>query len=361
MPRVVVRLPGRTCPIDIGSGNSDSLGERLRRVSSSSRGLIVADARAWRCHGGRLQAGLGRAGRGLAVVTVLPGERSKSLGQLERLYGALLRHEVGRDGLVVAVGGGVVGDLAGLAAAGWHRGIDLVMVPTTLLAQVDSAVGGKTAVNFGGVKNVIGAFHQPRFVLSDVGLLSTLADRDYRAGLAEVVKYGMIADAAFFARLERGVDRLLARDPALLVPVVTRCSRIKAAIVGRDEREAGERITLNFGHTLGHALEAAARGRLRHGEAVALGMRGAARLAEGLGWMTRSDRNRLESLLDRLGLPAAVRLAQPGVVIAKLKYDKKVRNRQPRFVLTRGVGSASVAPPINASRIRAVLADLIEA
>ena len=361
MPRVILRLPGRACPIDIGAGHLRTLGSRILALTPAPRGLIVADARAWRHHGPAVRRALGRASSGLALLTVPSGESSKSLRQLERIYRALLAQEVGRDGLIVAFGGGVVGDLAGLAAATWQRGIDLIMVPTTLLAQVDSAVGGKTAVNFGGVKNVVGAFHQPRFVLTDVDMLATLPRREYRSALAEVVKYGVIGDPALFARLERDAHRLLQGDRDLLVPIVARCCRIKAGVVGRDEREAGERVTLNYGHTLGHALEAASRGGLRHGEAVALGMRGAARLAVGLGWMPRPQAARLEGLLDRLELPAAARAVRPGDVMAKLKHDKKVRDRKVRFVLTRSIGSVSVAPPIDASRIRALLADLIEA
>lgn len=361
MPRVIVRLPGRTCPIDIATGNLPTLATRLIRLRRSPRGLLVVDARAWRLHGVTVRSALGPLARRFPVAVVPPGEGSKSLRRLEAIYSALHRHQVSRDGILVAFGGGVVGDLAGLAAATWQRGIDLVMVPTTLLSQVDSAVGGKTAINFDGVKNVIGAFHQPRFVLSDLSLLATLPRRQIRSALAEVVKYGVVADRGLFARLEREPRRLLDGDPTWLAPIVARCCRIKAGVVSRDERETGERTVLNFGHTLGHALEGSAGGRLLHGEAVALGMRGAARLSVDLGWMTQGDCTRLESLLDRFGLPRVGRGVRIEQALANLKRDKKVRGQSPRFVLTRGIGSVSVAPPIQASRVRAILADLVEA
>lgn len=317
----------------------------------------MADRNAYRHHG----AALRRALRSLDVewVIVPPGESSKSMSQLDRIHGALQKHRLGRDGFVLAFGGGVVGDLAGFAAATWHRGITLIMVPTTLLAQVDSSVGGKVGVNRGGVKNVLGSFHQPALVVADVSLLRTLPRREFRSALAEVVKYGMIADARLLGRLEREVDDFHAGRAELLIRIVADCCRIKARIVAADEREAGLRAYLNYGHTFGHALEAAAEGRLRHGEAVALGMRGAARLAVELGWLKPAACERQDRLLDRLGLPRVARGLRLEAVFDKLKWDKKVRDGEVRFVLTPEVGSASFGPLIREAQLRPVLADLI--
>lgn len=355
--RLHVALPGRAYPVIIGPGALSQLAAEVMRRVPSGRGIVIADRNALRHHGPVLRRALD--GLDAPIVVVPPGEASKSLAQSERLYAEVQRRALPRDGFVLAFGGGVVGDLAGFIAATWQRGVPLVMVPTTLLAQVDSAVGGKVAINFGGVKNNIGAFHQPTLVLSDTRLLATLPRREYRSALAEVVKYGMIADARLLGRLERGLEEILAGDPGVLATLVAACCRIKARIVVSDELESGSRAHLNYGHTLGHALEAEAGGRLRHGEAVALGMRAAARLGEELGYLTRAERERQDSLLDRLGLPRRIDGIDVDQVLAKLKWDKKVRHGKPLFVLTCGVGSASVAPPIDAGRVRRALADLI--
>jgi len=357
MTRVRVPLPGRRYDVLIGAGIGAAAAGSIAAAISARRLLIVADARAWEHHGPPLHRTLRRT-FDTAVVTVPPGESSKTLRSAERLFAACRDHRLGRDGAVLAFGGGVVGDLAGFVAATWQRGVDLVMLPTTLLAQVDSSVGGKVAVNVAGIKNLVGTFHQPRLVLADTDWLTTLSPRERRSGLAEVVKYGMIADRHLFERLERAGGGLLAASPEELVAIVAGCVRIKSAIVVRDEKDENRRLLLNYGHTIGHAFEAAARGRLRHGEAVALGMRGAARLAEGIGWLDPASRRRQDHLLDSLGLPNRFLGVGPAELEAKILQDKKVRDRKPRFVLTRSIGSASVAPPIAASRVRRVLADL---
>lgn len=331
----------------------------MTSIAGTARGLVVADRNALRHHGAALRRAL--RGRDAAWFIVPPGEASKSMVWLDRIHGALHMHQVGRDGFVLAFGGGVTGDLAGFAAATWHRGITLVMVPTTLLSQVDSSVGGKVGVNREGIKNVVGAFHQPALVVADVDLLRTLPRREFRSALAEVVKYGMIADARLLRRVEREAAELLAGQGKALSGIVAACCRIKARIVAADERDSGVREKLNYGHTLGHALEAAAVGALRHGEAVALGMRGAASLAVEVGWMAPQDRDRQNRLLDRLGLPRMVRGVEAGQVLDKLKWDKKVRDGIPRFVLTPAVGSASLAPPISTAVVRRALAQLVPA
>lgn len=294
----------------------------------------------------------------IEVVQVKPGEGRKTLRQAEVLYRACQAHQLGRDGAIVAVGGGMIGDLAGFVAATWQRGVDLIMMPTSLLAQVDSSVGGKVAVNLGGVKNLVGVFHQPRLVIADTRWLETLPRRERRSGLAEVVKYAMIADRRLFNLLERAGGTLLDAPAGKLESIIATCTRIKAGIVVQDEREAGRRILLNYGHTIGHAFEAAGAGRLRHGEAVAIGMRGAALLAERAGWISSEDRARQNALLDELGLPMHFIGPEVRELMANIKQDKKVRDQLPRFVLTRGIGSASLAPPIDASRVRRVLAEL---
>jgi 3-dehydroquinate synthase len=357
MARVRVPLPGRRYDVAIGPGVLAEAPESIAAATTARRFLVVSDARVWRLHGAALRKSLGRR-FDLAVATVPAGESSKTTRHAERLYRACADHRLGRDGGIIAFGGGMIGDLAGFVAATWHRGVDLVMLPTTLLAHVDSSVGGKVAVNAAGIKNLVGAFHQPRLVLADTDWLATLPTRERRSGLAEVVKYGMIADRRLFERLEQAGANLVTRDPAALEAVIADCVRIKADIVARDERETGRRVLLNYGHTIGHALEAAARGRLRHGEAVALGMRGAGRLAEGIGWLPAAERRRQDDLLDILGLPTHHAGASPADLYAKILQDKKVQAQQPRFVLTRSIGSASVAPPIDASRVRRVLADL---
>lgn len=282
------------------------------------------------------------------------------MGELDRIHAALQAHRVGRDGFVLAFGGGVVGDLAGFAAATWQRGIALVMMPTTLLSQVDSSVGGKVGVNRGGLKNIVGAFHQPTLVVADVALLRTTSKRDFRSGMAEIVKYGMIADSRLFRRLERNAPDLVAGREEPLVGIVAECCRIKARIVAADEFEQGMRTLLNYGHTLGHALEAASEGSLRHGEAVALGMRGAGRLAVKLGLMPQDACDRQERLLDGFGLPRSAPRVTLHTALDKLKWDKKIRDGKLRFVLTPGVGSASLSPPIPGALIRRVLADLVQ-
>lgn len=355
---IPVRIPGREYAVRVGFDLLPGLAAAIAGVVPPGPILVVADRNAWRHHGEALLRGLGRR-RGIAVLVIPPGERSKSLAWVRRLYTAGHERRLGRDGCILAFGGGVVGDLAGFAAATWLRGVGLILVPTTLLAQVDSSIGGKVGVNFAGVKNLVGAFHQPQLVVSDTAVLSTLPRRELLSALAEVVKCGMIADPSLLDLLERESAAVLAGDPARLASIVSACVRIKARVVEADEREEGVRAWLNYGHTLGHALEAAAGGRLRHGEAVALGMRGAARLAESLGYLTRSDRARQDRLLDQLGLPARATRLTPEQVLSNLKWDKKVRARTVRFVLTRGIGSARLAAPVDRARVRRALSALL--
>lgn len=280
------------------------------------------------------------------TLVLEPGEEHKTLESWKGIIDELVALGAQRDATVIALGGGVVGDMAGFAAACYMRGIDFVQAPTTLLAQVDAAVGGKTGVNHAAGKNLIGAFYQPQAVVTDVDTLTTLEERDYRAGLAEVVKYGAIRDRHFFAWLEANAEALSSRLPDALLEAVYRSVRIKAEIVAADEREAGERAILNFGHTFGHALETATDYRTyRHGEAVAIGMGVATRLSELLGMVPAGTHEQLVTLLEKLGLPVALpESVEPDRLLRLMRLDKKNRADQIRLVLLEELGSANVQP-----------------
>lgn len=336
----------RAYDIVIAAGALDRIGAEMRRLTGSQRTAVVADETVAGLYGGPVSASLAEAGFNSQTIAVPPGEASKSFRRLEGLVEALLKARIERGDLIVALGGGVVGDLAGFAAAILRRGIGFVQVPTTLLAQVDSSVGGKTGINLRQGKNLAGAFHQPRLVLADLAALDTLPERQMRAGYAEVVKYGLIGDAAFFAWLEADGARVLAGDRAAQAHAVETSCRAKAAIVAEDEREVGKRALLNLGHTFGHAMEAAMGydGRLLHGEAVAAGMALAFDLSVRLGLCPAADAARVRTHLGRAGLPTSLQEAQisePAETLIELMgQDKKVRGGRLTFVLARGIGQA---------------------
>lgn len=351
METIRVRLAGRSYAIHLGADVLDHLGRLAGTLDLARRAALITNPTVARLYGARAMAALEGAGFAVALLTVPEGEAEKSLPRAGLLFEALASHRLERRSPIVALGGGVIGDLAGFVAATYLRGLPLIQVPTSLLAQVDSSVGGKVAVNLAAGKNLVGAFHQPALVVTDVATLGTLPEREYAAGLAEVVKYGVIADADLFAYLEANVPRVLERDPGALVHLVGRSCQIKAAVVERDERDEGERAVLNFGHTLGHALEAAAGyGPLLHGEAVAVGMVAAARLSVARGLCARQDLDRLAALLRALGLPTEADL-DVGAVLRHVQVDKKVRDGVARFVLTTGIGSVTVAPVSDLSEI----------
>ncbi|MGP1684916.1 MAG: 3-dehydroquinate synthase, partial [Giesbergeria sp.] len=285
------------------------------------------------------------------------GERYKDWATLNRIYDALIEGRCERKTTLIALGGGVVGDLAGFAAATYMRGIPFIQVPTTLLAQVDSSVGGKTGINHPLAKNMIGAFYQPRLVLADTAVLASLPPRELSAGLAEVIKHGLVRDEGFVAWLEQNVEKLLACDPQALAHAVRRCCEIKAAVVAEDEREAGVRALLNFGHTFGHAIESAlGYGKWLHGEAVAAGMATAADLSRRMGFIAQADVDRVIALLKRARLP----VAQPGIAPARLlesmAVDKKTEAGKLRFVLLDRIGAASIRTDVPAGLLQEVLA-----
>jgi 3-dehydroquinate synthase len=342
-------------PILIGAGLLRATADWADLVPAR-RALILSDANVAPLYLDPLRERL--APRTLAAHVISAGEASKNLEAAGAVFGALAALGAGRDAVLLALGGGVVGDLGGFAAACWMRGIDYVQVPTTLLAMVDSAVGGKTAVNVPEGKNLVGAFHQPRLVLADLDTLATLPEREYRSGLAEVVKYGALGDADFFSWLERHADALVAREPEVLARTVEACCLAKAAIVSRDPTERGERALLNFGHSFAHGLEAVTGyGTLRHGEAVAIGMVLAARLSARLGRSAAADTERLERLLRRLGLAVHVPDdVEPADVLAAMRLDKKNLDGRLRLILWRGIGLAEIVPDVAEAGVFEVLA-----
>jgi 3-dehydroquinate synthase len=354
---VRVELGERSYDIVIGDSVFATLPGPLHRWAGAKRPqdlrvLLAADASIRGSYGQAVEDALRDAGADVVCVSVPSGETSKSLQQAEALYDALVEMQADRRTFVVAVGGGVTGDLAGFVAATYARGIPFVQMPTTLLAMVDSSVGGKTGINHPRGKNLIGAFHQPAAVFIDTSTLDTLPDRDYRSGLAEVVKYGVILDAKFFEWLEQHIDELNARDPQTLAFVVRRSCQLKADVVQADERETlGLRAVLNYGHTFAHAFETlAGYGSLLHGEAVAIGMVCASRLAESLQRIDKSVTDRQVALLSALGLPVDVPhdlRQQQDAIIERMMLDKKTQNRELRFILPAALGKVETVTGID--------------
>jgi 3-dehydroquinate synthase len=354
MRTLTVDLGERTYPIFIGT---DLVGdaELYRPYVHGRQVMIVSNETVAPLYLDKVQEALGDYR--VASVILPDGEQYKNLETLDRIYTALLQQRFDRRCTLVALGGGVVGDMAGYAAASYQRGVNFIQVPTTLLSQVDSSVGGKTGVNHALGKNMIGAFHQPQCVIADTSTLSTLPDRELSAGLAEVIKYGLINDAGFFAWLEQNMAQLVARDPAALAFAIERSCADKAAVVAADEREAGQRALLNLGHTFGHAIETGmGYGQWLHGEAVGAGMCMAARMSAELGWMDSAAVARIETLIATAGLPT-----RPPAEIAAERFlelmavDKKVMDGQMRLVLMRAVGESVITADFDATALRRTL------
>jgi len=345
---VPVKLGSRSYDIVINEGGTSRTGPAIADwlkldTAKGLRFLLIADASVYDQHGSAVQRSLESAGAEVRSAIVPSGEQSKSYEQTQALYDHLVEMTADRKTLVVAVGGGVTGDLAGFVAATYARGLRFVQVPTTLLSMVDSSVGGKTGINHPRGKNLIGAFHQPLGVMIDLATLETLPDREYRSGLAEVVKYGVILDAEFFLYLEQNIAGLNSRDSQVLRHVIARSCELKADVVRQDEYETtGLRAILNYGHTFGHAFEAlAGYGSLLHGEAVSIGMICASRLAESLSRITAQDTRRQIDLLSELNLPVEVPAAmqqQPDDIVRCMMLDKKTEGRELRFVLPSRIG-----------------------
>jgi 3-dehydroquinate synthase len=356
---VEVNLGQRSYAIEIGTGNLRALGQRAAAWRKLSHAVVITDQNVEKPHAHLAAESLIEAGAEVDVLVVEAGEETKSIEAAAGLWDQLLAVGTDRKSVVLAVGGGVVGDLAGFVAATFARGLPFVQVPTTLLAQVDSSVGGKVGINLAGAKNMVGAFWQPAGVLIDTGVLSTLPDRQYRAGLAEVVKYGVILDADFFAYLENHIADLAVRDAAVLEHVITRCCRLKADVVEADEREeTGVRAVLNYGHTFCHALETVTGyGRFLHGEAVSIGMLCASRLAERLGRVDPAFTERQKKLLAALGLPVDCPDVDHAPLVATMARDKKVEHGQLRFVLPTRMGHVELVPGVDEKDVRAALSN----
>jgi 3-dehydroquinate synthase len=338
---VSVPLGDRTYKIKIGSGLLLNLGRECTLLGLGKRCAIISDSNVGPRYGQVVQGALTQSGFDPVLITVAAGETAKSLKTVQACYDRLAAHRLERKSFIVALGGGVVGDLAGFVAATYLRGIPFVQVPTTLLAQVDSSVGGKVGVNLRAGKNLVGAFYQPRLVLCDLQTLDTLPQREFRAGLAEVIKYGIIYDDKFFARLERNLSKALSREPKMMGAIVARCCEIKAEVVGKDETETGLRAILNFGHTIGHALEAISHyGNYLHGEAISIGQVAAARLSTQLLGLSQLEANRIEQTFIEAGLPTTVNLSarQRVNLLKAMRLDKKVSSGAIKFVLAKQIG-----------------------
>ena len=355
MVRVTVPIPGRSYDVCVGSGVIGSIGSLLPELPGASTAFVVADRTVSAAWFESLASSLGAAGLATVPLIVPDGEAAKTLQAYETLLHQLATQEAHRDDPVVALGGGAVGDLAGFVASTYMRGVPFIQVPTTLLAQVDAAIGGKSGVNLPEGKNLVGTFSQPRLVVADVDTLRTLSEREFRSGLAEVAKYGLTLDVELLDMLERDPAPILARDPATLERLVARCVSAKARTVAEDERDDGARLFLNYGHTLGHALERleAFAGR-SHGEAVAVGMVFAARLAEARGLASDGLATRTVRLLASFGLETDGSLPGPDEILAAFRLDKKYRGGV-RFVLLRDIGRPVVVDDVTDDELRGVL------
>ena len=357
---IKVPLGVRSYTISIGNNLLSRLGHECKRLYLGQRCAVITDRNVAPHYGQAALENLEGAGFEPTLITVPAGETAKSLKVVAACYDQLAEQRLERKSFVVALGGGVVGDLAGFVAATFLRGIDFVQVPTTLLAQVDSSVGGKVGVNLKAGKNLVGAFYQPRFVLCDLETLGTLPVREYRAGLAEIIKYGIIHDVELFRRLEHAMPKLLQREPDTLASVVARCCQIKAGVVGQDETESGLRAILNFGHTIGHALEAVfGYGKFLHGEAIAIGQVLAARLSAELLGLPQRDVERMAVLFEEAGLPTHVKLdpAQREKLLETMRRDKKVSEGIIKFVLVNKIGQVSFGQAVPLDLVEQVLAE----
>ena len=352
MESLRVALGERSYSIHIGAGLLD-LSELYRPHLAGGSAAVITNEVVAPLYLKRISKALEAAGARVTEIIVEDGEQAKVWTSLERVFDALLAARCGRDTLVVALGGGVIGDLAGFAAAIYQRGVALLQVPTTLLAQVDSSVGGKTAINHVQGKNMLGAFHQPRAVITDVATLDTLPERELRAGLAEVIKHALALDLRFVEWLEKNIDELLARERSALVYAVRRCCELKAGVVAADEREAGVRSLLNFGHTFGHAIEAGTGyGAWLHGEAIAAGMVMAAELSTRAGLIAAADVQRVRSLLGRAGLPVTGPALSAERLLELMAVDKKVARGRLRFVLLEAIGRAALHADLEEQQVR---------
>jgi 3-dehydroquinate synthase len=356
---VFVQLGNRSYAIKIAPGLLKQLGNECVRLNLGARCAIITDTNVGKKFARPAFESLVKAGFEPSLIVVPAGEKAKSLKSVQSCYDQLAAHRFERKSFIVALGGGVVGDLAGFVAATYLRGIPFVQVPTTVLAQVDSSVGGKTGVNLRAGKNLVGAFHQPRLVLCDLDALKTLPAREFRAGVAEVIKYGIIYNAKLFAQLERDLQNILKCETQPLLQIIARCCEIKAAVVGQDETENGLRAILNFGHTIGHAIEnSSGYGKFLHGEAISIGQVAAAKLSQKILGLPECDFERIKNLFQRAGLPIQINLnpVQRKKLFAAMKLDKKVSGGEIKFVLAGKIGAVEFGHKVSPALIEEVLA-----
>src|SRR5437867_1620202 len=354
MECIPVRLNRSSYDILVGTGVSDDLEKHLSQAALCEPFLVISQPRILKAVGKSMK-------KRFPVVSIPDGERAKSLTTVSRLLNRMVQLKLTRQSTVIAFGGGVVGDVAGFVASIYMRGIAVVQIPTTLLAQVDSSIGGKTGVNHRVAKNLIGTFHQPRLVLSDPLILQTLPEREYGNGLYEALKYGVIGDSALFEEFERNTSMLKKRDPEAVERLVARCAAIKAAVVMSDEKESDLRRILNFGHTVGHALEAAAKyQRIKHGEAVGYGMIAAARISSSLQKLAEPERARIEGAVGSISRLPALNGMNSKAILKALHHDKKVRDGAVHFILPREVGKVEITPNVPLEILRDVVKEMLD-
>jgi len=354
-----VETATQTCPIFVGYGSLGRLGEKLKKVGSSRVAIVISDGNVSRLYGDRVQEILKAAGFAVNSFVVPPGEESKSINTAIDIYNFLIKKRVERDDILIALGGGMIGDLAGFVAATYLRGIPWVQVPTSLVAMVDASIGGKVAVNHHEGKNLIGAFYQPNFVLADTQTLATLPKRELTSGWAEVVKYGLILDKEFFEFLESNAGRLIKLEQDVVSKAIIRSASLKAQVVSQDEKERGQRIILNYGHTVAHGLEAATRySHFLHGEAVAIGMMGAAKLSQKSGILPTNVVKRQQSLLQKFGLPTTFSSTGLAEIAEAMEVDKKTRAKKIRWVLLEDIGKTAIRANVPQQDVMAVLEEL---
>ena len=357
MKKVKVELGSNSYEIYMGSGLLAQIGRWLKEKGFSGKLVIINDTTVQGLYGDVLSQGLARDGFSVTTLQVPEGEDQKSLETAGRLYHELAGSYVERTTPILALGGGVIGDLAGFVAATYLRGVPLVQIPTTLLAQVDSSIGGKVAVDHGQLKNEIGVFYQPRLVIADIDTLGTLPAKEMANGLAEVIKSAAIRDKRFFTFLENNLDEVQALDEGALEEVVFRTAGIKAEIVKKDERDFGLRGILNYGHTIGHAIESASDFGVEHGRAVALGMLAAAKISNKMGILDENGVIRLKSVIEKAGLPAEIPKLKIEEIMQAMRHDKKVLRDKIRFVLLKSIGSAFITDEVSPSLVEQVLVD----
>ncbi|MFC2056651.1 3-dehydroquinate synthase [Chloroflexota bacterium] len=355
MKKVEVKLDRNSYDILIGQGLLSQTGAKLKEIGLSDKLVVVTDSTVRKLYGNTLKQKLTSSGFEVLLLEVPVGEDQKSLETAGRLYHELTDFYAERTTPVIALGGGVIGDLTGFVAATYLRGVPLIQIPTTLLAQVDSSIGGKVAVNHGLLKNKIGAFYQPRLVISDIAILESLTLGDLSDGLAEVIKYGVIWDEEFFTFIEENLDQIILLDAGALETIVFRSVRIKATVVEKDEMDFSLRNILNYGHTIGHAIESTSDFKVQHGEAVAIGMLAAARISNKLDILDNNEVKRLEEVIARTGLPTQIPTLQLERLAQAMKHDKKILQGKIRFVLPKKIGEVFITDEVSPSLVEEVL------